>query len=330
MDLKLNILDQTLIPDNCTVKQTLEHTITLAKLADTLGYHRFWLAEHHVSSNFVSCSPEILIARLAHETQRVRLGSGGVMLPHYSPFKVAENFNLLSAMYPGRIDLGIGRAFGTDAKVADALAYDHSADRDNFSEKLQAVCSLINTNPEQPEEIVAGPIPEIPPELWLLGSSNNGAELAAEKGLSYVFAHFISPEKSLPALTYYQQNFKPTDFQASPESGLGVMAYCADSEEEARNLALCRTLWLMKLSQGSRIPFPSVTEVVNFSVTAHERQILEELDKGVVYGTATQLRNKLLDLAEQHSVQEMTVLSNCHDFDDRLRSYTLLARAFNL
>ncbi len=222
--LKLSVLDQSPVRAGGNPRQALEETITLAQATENLGYSRYWLAEHHGTEGFAGSSPEILVTRVAAATNTIRVGSGGVMLSHYSPLKVAENFKLLENLYPGRIDLGIGRAPGSDGLTAAALAYGSEIGIEYFPTKIADMMAFLSDEAPASEPfktVRATPsVPQIP-EVWLLGSSDQSAAYAAHFGLAYTFAHFITPQASKPILDYYRANFKPSDMLAAPQGECG-------------------------------------------------------------------------------------------------------------
>jgi len=221
MALRLSVLDQSPIVSGSSAAQALQDTLKLARIAENLGYHRYWVAEHHGSASFAGCAPEILIGHIADATRRIRVGSAGVMLMHYSPLKVAEWFNLLATLHPGRIDLGIGRAPGSDRVTAAALAYGSPVGLEYFPAKtadLQAFLSGATPITQGIENVVAAPLAGRPPELWMLGSSEDGARLAAHFGLPFAYAHFIEPEAMKRACDVYRRKFRPTERTRSGRS----------------------------------------------------------------------------------------------------------------
>ena len=289
--------------------------------------------EHHGSRSFAGCAPEILIPRLAAETARIRVGSGGVMLPHYSPYKVAENFKLLDAMFPGRIDLGIGRAPGSDMVTAQALAYGSQIGIEYFHNKLADLRAfLTETTPMTRglEKVWAAPHTAHVPELWLLGSSQQSAIFAAHFGLPYSFAHFIAPDQSQLCIDHYRENFVPNEFNKEPIVNLATFVLCTESEEKAEALARCRDLWRLRFEKGDPGPCPSIEEAAAYELTGEERARLDGRRKHLFAGTPETLQPRLEELIDAHEADELTVVTICHDFEDRLKSYELLADLFEL
>jgi luciferase family oxidoreductase group 1 len=331
MKLRLGVLDQSPIRSGGTAKEALEDSVRLARLTESLGYERYWVAEHHGSNSFAGSSPELLISRIAAETSRMRVGSGGVMLPHYSPYKVAENFRLLETMYPGRIDLGIGRAPGSDMVTAQALAYGSPVGIEYFANKvidLQALVKGEAPTTKGLESVVATPRADTVPEMWLLGSSEQSAMYAAHFGLPYSFAHFIAPDQSQACVARYQELCQQAQIPA--RANLGVFVICAETEAKAQQLALCRDLWRLRFEKGDPGPCPSIAEAEAFEFTDAERARLDQRNKHTIAGTPDEVRARLESLAADHGVEELVVVTICHEFADRARSYELLAEALQL
>jgi luciferase family oxidoreductase group 1 len=335
--MKLSVLDQSPIRIGGTASEALTETIALARAAERLGYHRYWVAEHHNSNSFAGSAPEVLIARLAAETSRIRIGSGGVMLMHYSPLKVAEQFRMLEILAPGRIDLGIGRAPGADERTSRALqAGPQSFGIDAFPSQVHLLGQLLDDasagSPLPADHpyrgIHAMPQGNSRPELWLLGSGMHSAVYAAEFGLPFAHAHFISPDGSLEAVEAYRARFKPSVWCAAPRVAMGVSALAADSAQEAERLSASRQLWAVRLFTGRPIAFPSPQEALAYDYDERERAILQSLEGRSVTGTAAKVRDQLLDLAARHGADELIVVTITYDFAARLRSYELLAAAF--
>lgn len=331
MTLRFGVLDQSPIVSGGDARQALNDSVQLAKLTDSLGYERYWVAEHHGSNSFAGSSPEVLISRLAAETKQIRVGSGGVMLPHYSPYKVAENFRLLETMYPGRIDLGIGRAPGSDMVTAQALAYGSPIGIEYFANKVVDLKALLNGEPPTTkglEKVVATPRAETVAEMWLLGSSEQSALYAAHFGLPYSFAHFIAPDQSLSCVERYQTLCEEANIPS--RTNLGIFVICADTQQKAEQLALCRDLWRLRFEKGDPGPCPSIAEAEAYAFTEAERARLSVRNKHTIAGTPDQVRDRIQQLADSHKVDEFVVVTICHDFADRARSYELLAEAFKL
>ncbi|MEX0619307.1 MAG: LLM class flavin-dependent oxidoreductase [Pseudohongiellaceae bacterium] len=331
--IKLSVLDQSPIRSGADAHTALNDTVALARLCDKLGYLRYWVAEHHASDALAGCSPEVLLGRLGAETGRIRIGSGGVMLPHYSPFKVAENFKLLQTLYPDRVDLGIGRAPGTDPFTAAAIRYGSRVGPEHFPNMVADLQALLNdTSPPTPgmEGARAYPLVETPPELWMLGSSEDSAIFAANAGLPYSFAYFINPAIRRDIFTLYRDRFQPSVNQAQPHTSLCIFTVCAETEEEAERLSRSRDLWFVRLLQGAPGPVPTVEEATDYPYADAERRTIAANREKRAVGTPVQVREKLQAMAKQFGAEELMILTITHDPEARQRSYQLLAEEWGL
>jgi luciferase family oxidoreductase group 1 len=326
----LSVLDQSPIAEGSTPAQALHQTLDLAELADGLGYHRYWVAEHHATPALACAAPEILIGAIAPRTERIRVGSGGVMLPHYSPLKVAETFSTLSGLHPERIDLGLGRAPGTDPMTMLALQRDRRhAPPDDFIEQLVELLGLLEERlpPNHPFARHAGTLPGLPerPEPWLLGSSPQSALWAAELGLPYSFADFINPQGAAIAADY-RARFVDSERLGAPRVSVGAIAICADSDEEAERLAASSRMMLSLLRQGRLIEIPPVEKALRY-LESRERG---KSDRRAVIGSPEVVRAGLEAVAAEYGADEVLVLTITHDHAARRRSYELIAEAFGL
>jgi luciferase family oxidoreductase group 1 len=333
--IKLSVLDQSPIRQGDTPAQAIRETLDLARLCDRLGYHRYWLAEHHSSGGLAGSTPEILIGRVAGLTERIRVGSGGVMLSHYSSLKVAENFRMLETLYPNRIDLGIGRAPGSDQRTAQALAAGPGAfGIEYFPNQIQWLIDFLKDDVEDEKHpfrnIHAEPRGSTQPDLWVLGSSNQSATYAAHFGLPFSFAHFINDEGGDWVMNEYREAFQPSERYPQPQGSIGVFVICAETEEQARFLALSRDLFLLRLRTGNPSPIPPSEEARDYPYSAHERAIVDMNKSRTIAGDPDQVRRQLGDLAQRYGVDELVVVTITYDFEARKRSYELLAEAFDL
>lgn len=336
---RLSVLDQSPVAQGRTPADAWAETLELARLCDTLGYHRYWLAEHH-NTPALSCSaPEIMIARLAAETRTLRIGAGGVMLSHYSPLKVAEQFRMLELMYPGRIDLGLGRAPGSDGLTAVALASGPSGYSDGrfdprhfprqVADLLHYLCD------DMPAEHPFAPVMAMPagtgtPPVWMLGSSDQSAQVAALLGTAFCFAHFIGGETGRQVMAMYRELFRPSAMLAGPTGSVGTFVLVADSQAEAEHLATSRDLFLLRLRQGRHLPYPSPAEAVAHDYSDRDRAAVADGRRRGIIGTPDRVRRELEELAHGFGVEEVVALTITHDFEARKRSYRLLAEAFEL
>ncbi|MGO9056275.1 MAG: LLM class flavin-dependent oxidoreductase [Candidatus Binataceae bacterium] len=334
--MKLSVIDQSPVPAGFTAGDALRNTIELARLADRLGYERYWIAEHHAIDALASPAPEILIALAAAETSGIRVGSGGVMLPHYSPLKVVETFRMLHALYPGRIDLGIGRAPGGSPLESYALRRDRrQPETDDFPQQLAELQAFLKHS--FPAQHPFGRIkvsPDMPgaPAVWMLGSSMWSASAAAQLGLPYAFAHFINQHPTRMALEYYREHFKPSQELAEPRSILALGAICADNEQEALRLLSSSRLFRNRIRRGELGPIPTPEEAIaELGPSALERRAAgdDEWPRYIV-GDPGQVRAQLLDMASVLHVEELMIVTIVHDHRARMRSYELLAKAFEL
>jgi luciferase family oxidoreductase group 1 len=331
--LRLGVLDQSPVRSGATPAQAIQETLALARAADRLGYHRYWLAEHHSTPALAGPSPEVLIPEVAAATSGIRVGSGGVMLQHYSPLKVAECFRVLETLHPGRIDLGIGRAPGSDQATARALAGPLGGGIDDFPQKVADVLGFLHGElpPEHPHAgILAMPTGATTPEVWLLGSSDQSAALAAHFGVAFSFAHFINADGGSAVTRAYARAFKPSAVLAEPRASVAVFVVCAPSEEEARRLAQSRDLFIVRLYTGRSGRYPSVAEAEAYRYSPREWGIVEHARRRRVAGTPAQCRVALEALATDYGVDEVLVVTITESWDTRVRSYELLAEAFGL
>jgi len=329
---KLSVLDQSPVKSGLDAYSAIDETLGLATLCDNLGYHRYWVAEHHASDALAGCSPEVLLGRLGAETKDIRLGSGGIMLPHYSPYKVAENFRMLETMYPSRIDLGIGRAPGTDPFTAAAIRYGSTVGPEHFPNMVLDLQALLNdTEPVTPglENAQAFPKVETPPQLWMLGSSSDSSSLAALAGLPYNFAHFINPMIGPEIFENYRKNFQAGPNWDAPHSVLTIFTICAETEKEALELSKSRDLWFIRLLRGNPGPFPSVKEASDYPYSGRELQVLEENRKKRAIGTPEQVCEKLESYVKDFELDELMILTITHSKSARRESYELLYSNWN-
>jgi len=334
---KLSVVDQSPVPSGLSASDALRNTIDLARLTDRLGYYRYWIAEHHATAAFASPAPEVLIARVAAETSSIRVGSGGVMLPHYSAMKVAEQFQMLQALYPGRIDLGIGRAPGGSPLDTFALRRDrkHQSTEDDFPSQLMELLAFLSRGfrSDHPfSRIELSPATPDAPDIWLLGSSMWSAAAAAQVGLPYAFAHFIDPNPTRSAIEYYRDHFKPSERLATPTAILGIGAICAETEELAQTLMSSVRVFGRRIRQGIRTQIPPPEEALaelRSSPSSGDRPETGEWPRMFV-GDPETVRDKLIDMASVLGVEEIMLVTITHDHQARLRSYELLAKAFGL
>jgi luciferase family oxidoreductase group 1 len=324
----LSVLDVSPVASGSSSRDALLHTIDLAQLVDQLGYTRHWLAEHHNTSGIASSVPEVMIGHVAQATKRIRVGSGGIMLPNHAPLKVAETFRLLEALHPGRIDLGLGRAPGTDPLTAFALRRSKEAMRaDDFPEQLgELMAFLADDFPiDHPfRNIHAVPQGVKSPDLWLLGSSDFSARVAAKLGLSFAFAHHIAPAEAVRAMRLYREAFEPSVSLREPRTILALSVICANTDEEAEALASSVRLRFLRMEQGDRGPIPSVAEARAYPYTTTDLRRLDAARPRHQIGSARSVKKRLEELALETGATEIMALTIVHDHAARRRSYELL------
>ncbi len=334
--LRLSVLDLATVGRGSTAADALNASLRNAQETEALGFHRYWVAEHHNMPGIASSAPAVLIAHLAAHTSTIRLGSGGVMLPNHSPLVVAEQFGMLEALHPGRIDLGLGRAPGTDQLTAAALRRTNRLDGgDDFPNQLGELLGYfgapidgIGLDADHPfQRIRATPAEGFLPAIWLLGSSDFSARLAAELGLPFSFAHHFAGDNTEVAAAIYRRTFQPSATLAEPYLMLGVNVICADTDEEAAYLAGPGALAIARLRQGQADVYPTPEEAAAHPYTGGERQMIHGFTKNHVIGTPATVRQGLLDLAARTGADELMVSTSTHGADDRSRSFQLLAEA---
>ena len=331
--MKLSVLDQSPIIAGHSAAQAIHETLKLARRADELGYHRYWLAEHHAIGALADPCPEILLARLGAETKRIRIGTGGVLLPYYSAFKTAEVFRMLEALYPGRIDLGIGRAPGGDQRTARAVGGGRMPTAEDFPQQVwELVGYLDGTLPgDHPfKKVRVQPEGNTAPELWLLGSSDYSGLLAAQLGVRFSFAHFINAHGGDAVVRAYKERYQGSGREAEPHSAVCCFVICAESDAEAERLARVVDSRRLDMAYNLDTPVPTQEQAEKRVFNAEERAHIQSQRSRLVHGSADTCREKLLKIAEQFSADELMVLTITGDYATRLDSYERLAKAFKL
>jgi luciferase family oxidoreductase group 1 len=332
--MRLSVLDQSTASKGRTQDVAIRETLELARHCDALGYHRFWVSEHHNSGTIAGTAPEVLMAAIAATTARIRVGSAGVMLPHYSALKVAEQFRVLEAIAPGRIDLGVGRAPGSDQLTSYALNPNPQNVHDQFPRQVQELEHWVSGKP-LPEghpfhRIAAQPTGPTTPELWILGSSEYGAQLAAYFGLPYAFAYFFSEGTGVEkALELYRKNYRSSEMNPKPIATICVWALAADTEEEALHQFKTRERAIIDRRQGIRLPLMAPEEAAR-PYSAAETATAEKLHRKAIVGSSDQVTTRLNELAKSLDLDELVVVTWTYDPAPRHRSYELLAKAFAL
>jgi luciferase family oxidoreductase group 1 len=326
---RLSVLDQSPIREGGNATDAVQETVALAQAVDRAGYQRYWLAEHHDSNGLACAAPEVLIPHVVAQTERIRVGTGGVMLSHYSPLKVAEVFRMLETLYPGRIDLGIGRAPGSSHQVSQALAFGPgSVPIEQYPHQVaDLVAYLADELPEgHPfHGVRAQPAGASQPQMWMLGSSLESAQIAAALGLPYSYAHFINPEVGVRAIALYRECYQPSDRYPEPQVSAGVSALCAPTEEEAIELS-----WSRYCMRFRRRGVPSVQTALAFDYSPAELEYIVYSRARAAIGNQQMVKQRLEQLADELDVDELVLLTITYDFAHRVRSYELIAEVFGL
>lgn len=328
--MRLSVLDQSPIRKDSNAREALLETVQLARFADDLGYTRFWVSEHHSTTSLAGSTPEVLMAHLAGQTSRIRIGSGGVMLPHYSALKVAENFRMLETLFPGRIDLGVGRAPGGDRITAYVLNPANQFNEKDFVQQLLDLQAWLNDLSEEGtvhEKVKATPIAPSVPQQWILSSSGQSGIFAAHLGMAFGFAHFINPHGGSAAVQQYKDRFKPSINLQQPETLVAIFVFCSEDEEKVAQNRAVTAYRFLQLEKGRFDPV-TYDEVKGVEYTPYELSRIEANSPRFVMGTPPQVKEQLEGLAAAYGVEEIMVANIALSFEDRLRSYELLAEMF--
>jgi luciferase family oxidoreductase group 1 len=332
--LPLSVLDISPIASGSTATDALKHTIDLARHVESLGFRRYWVAEHHNAGSLASSAPEIMIGQIAAATKSIRVGAGGIMLPNHSPLKVAELFRVLHTLFPGRIDLGLGRAAGTDPRTAAALrraAQFRSAD--DFPQQMNELLSYFEDGSEVRQAfartIRAIPVGVATPEIFILGSSDYGGAFAAKNGLGFAFAHHINPADAAKVMKKYREDFEPSQYAKEPYAILGLAAICAPNESAAADLRAVAKLGALQFSAGLRdLPIPSLSDANAYEWDDEDRALAEAFAGRGFIGTAKAIVPPIEKLIDECSADELMIMSNPHDHEQRKASYSLIKDAF--
>ena len=332
MRVRLGVLDQSPVISGHSSAGAIAETVSLAQLAEELGYHRYWLAEHHAIAALADPCPEILAARVASATSRIRVGTGGVLLPYYSPLKIAETFRMLEALFPGRIDLGIGRAPGGDPRTALALMDGRFEGADRMPQQVQDLVGFLDRTLPSGHPfagVKAQPAGDTAPEIWLLGSSDYSGALAAQLGLRFAFAHFISAHGGDAVARAYREQFQPSAREPRPWSLVCVFVICAKTRAEAERLAASIDLRRLHMARGIDAPVPTYEEAKAYRYSPQERAYIGQQRARLVHGDPGEVRDKLMEMKEGFSADELMVITITGDYESRRTSYRLVAEAFS-
>ena len=325
--MRISVLDQSPIRKGSTAREALHETVQLVQLAERLCYHRFWVSEHHGTATLAGSTPEILMAHLGGQTGTIRLGSGGVMLPHYSALKVAENFRMLETLFPGRIDLGVGRAPGGDRLTAYVLNPANNFDERTFVQQLLDLQAFLNDIAEKgtvQEKVKAVPVAPSVPQQWILSSSGSSGLFAAHLGMGFAFAHFINPDGGPQAVEQYRERFKPSVNLGAPEALVAIFVFCSEDEatlERNRRLTGHRFL---QFEKGIIEPV-SFEDIEHLEYSPYERQRMEANSRRVILGKPAEVKLQLQQLAFSYAVDELMMVNIAASLDERLRSYEHIA-----
>ncbi|MCM3669288.1 LLM class flavin-dependent oxidoreductase [Mesobacillus maritimus] len=326
--MKLSILDQAPISSGYTAKQALEASVKLARAGEELGYTRYWIAEHHDLPGLACPAPEVMLSYIGAQTNKIRIGSGAVLLPHYKPYKVAELYNMLATLFPNRIDIGIGRAPGGSAEATTALSENYLQQVWNLPSLVTDLLHFINDDyiPANPHATLsATPVPDTPPEVWLLGTGKKSAILAANEGLSYAFGQFMSSEDGKGIIDQYRNAFKPREHGSGPKIILTVSVICAETTERAEEIALSSLVWSRQLEKGNgKKGVPSINEAKTYPITEEEKQQLEMQKQKMIIGNPKEVKSKLKELQAFYRADELMIVTISHSIDDKIQSYRLI------
>ncbi|WP_203334807.1 LLM class flavin-dependent oxidoreductase [Planococcus beigongshangi] len=331
--ISLSILDYSPIDEGAAAGEALRQTTALAQLADGLGFKRYWVAEHHQVFSVAGSSPEMLMMHLAGATKRIRIGSGGVMLPHYSSYKVAENFRVLEALHPGRIDLGIGRS--RSYRLVNKALNESKGIPVSYEQQIADIQKYFTDDTESEhrfQKLRATPVSETAPEMWVLGTGEGSAKVAAETGAGYVYAHFAKPLQSSARLfRSYEDTFQPSKLQNAPKTMVSIFAVIGETEEEAAELANAFDLWLLFIESDTPPPYyPSVETAKQRGFSASEMEKVERNRKRMLVGTAAEVKRQIEEIAEIFQTDEILVIPNVAGAEKRMKGIRLLAEAFRL
>ncbi|HYK74024.1 MAG TPA: LLM class flavin-dependent oxidoreductase [Pseudoneobacillus sp.] len=326
--MRLSILDQAPISANQTAREALNASMRLAQVGEELGYTRYWMAEHHDLPGLACPAPEVMLGYIGANTNKIRIGSGAILLPHYKPYKVAEVFNLLATLFPGRIDLGIGRAPGGSAEATNALSDQFLQQVWNMPKSVKELLQFLDDDfPSENEftKLSAAPVPEIAPVPWLLGTSKKSALLAAEYGMAYTFGQFMSDQDGAAIIGQYLDSFKPRKQGDLPQVVLTISAICAETNEKAEEVALSTLIWALQRGKGSGAGVPSIEEAKQYPLNEAEQETIEKMKQKMMIGDPHKVKEKLAELAEQYKADEIMIVTITHSPEDKIQSYKLIA-----
>ncbi|WP_041808573.1 LLM class flavin-dependent oxidoreductase [Evansella cellulosilytica] len=324
--MKLSILDQSPISTNQTVHQALQASLTVAQSAEKYGYTRYWIAEHHDLGGLACSAPEIMLSYIGAQTKSIRIGSGAILLPHYKPYKVAEISNMLATLFPGRIDIGIGRAPGGSAEVTNALSTNFLQQVYDMPKSLEALLHYVYNVFSEENKPVAAPIPDIAPHVWLLGTSKKSAQLAAKQGLPYAFGQFMTDNDGRGIINEYIQTFNIQKHNEKPYTILTISAICAETTEKAFEQASSSLIWSIQKARGEgQEGVPSIEKATKISLSLEEKDTVKKMQANMVIGNRKEVAEKLRDIKKMYQADEIMIVTITHSLEDKLKSYELIA-----
>lgn len=328
--MKLSILDQAPVLSGKTAQEALLESRKLAQFGEKLGYTRYWIAEHHDFPGLASSAPEVVLGYIGANTEKIRIGAGAILLPHYKPYKVAETFNVLATLFPNRIDLGIGRAPGGSAEASIALSGNFLENVRNMPESIKDLLHFLYNNYPSDQmfsKITAHPLPIVPPVPWILGTSEKSAIQAANYGTAYAFGHFMSEKDGMEIVNTYRNTFRKSGGIQKPEAIVTVSVICAETTEQAEELALSWFLSKIKIDTGEKTKgIPTIEEARNYSFTSDEKDRIKEMRKKMIIGNPKEVKEQLVDLQSAYNADEMMIITITNSYESRKKSYQLIAK----
>lgn len=329
--MQLSILDQSPISAGETAKDALKSSVELAKLGEALGFQRYWIAEHHDLFGLACPNPDVMLGVIGSHTQSIKIGAGAVLLPYYKPFRVAETYNLLATLFPRRIDLGIGRAPGGPAEVSMALSDNYLEQVKHYSKDIDQLIDFLHnrfSDDHMFKKITPTPVPNTPPHVWLLGTSEKSAILAAEKGVSYSFGHFMTDTNGPKVVQTYREQFY-SNIQTFPYVIVAIHVICAETTKAAHELALSYCLWNIQQEKNvSNVTIPSITEAKQYTFTREEKEKIQQMKEKMIIGNPEEVKEKMLNIQTAYAADELMIITITHDLEKKFHSYRLVAEQF--
>ncbi|WP_400244446.1 LLM class flavin-dependent oxidoreductase [Niallia sp. JL1B1071] len=328
--MKVSILDQAPVLSGKTPQDALKESMKLAQFGEKLGYTRYWIAEHHDFPGLASSAPEVMLGYIGANTEKIRIGAGAILLPHYKPYKVAETFNMLATLFPNRIDLGIGRAPGGSAEASIALSGNFLENVRNMPNSIKDLLHFLYNNYPSDQlfsKITAHPFPDVAPVPWILGTSEKSAIQAAENGTAYAFGHFMSDKDGIETVNTYRSSFRKNEDIQEPQVIVTISAICAETTEQAEELALSWFLSKIQTDKGEKNNgIPTIVEVRNYSFTSEEEKRIKEMRQKMIIGNPKEVKKELVELQSAYDADEMMIVTITNSYESRKKSYELIAK----